>query len=366
MWFGKDFFEKNTRAMNRKIIHIDCDCFYAAVEIRDDPNLRHRPIAVGGDPGRRGVISTCNYEAREYGVHSAMASAHARRLCPELLILPPRISHYKEVSRQIHRVFRMYTDTIEPLSLDEAYLDVTDQPHFQSSATRMAEAMRKQIRTQVGITVSAGVAPNKFLAKIASDWNKPDGLCVIPPHKADAFIQQLPVEKLHGVGKVTAQKLHNLGIRTCADIRSYDRFGFIDKVGSFGEHLYRLAHGIDERPVQARSSRKSVSVEHTYPNDLPNIAACQEKLPELKQKLEQRLQRANRDHTIKKAFVKLKFSDFTSTTMECCDGNPSLDTYRCLFDEAFKRKDMAVRLLGVGVRFQENEPAPHNQIAFEF
>ncbi|RLU00277.1 DNA polymerase IV [Ketobacter sp.] len=352
--------------MNRKIIHIDCDCFYAAVEMRDDPTLRHRPLAVGGDPGRRGVISTCNYEAREYGVHSAMASAHARRLCPELVILPPRISYYKEVSQQIHRIFRLFTETIEPLSLDEAYLDVTDQPHYQGSATRMAEAIRKQIRAQVGITVSAGVAPNKFLAKIASDWNKPDGLCVIPPHKTDDFIRQLPIEKLHGVGKVTAQKLHNLGIRTCADIRGYDRFGFIDKVGSFGEHLYRLAHGIDERPVQARSLRKSLSVEHTYPDDLPDLASCQEKLPGLKQQLEQRLERKPQRQAIKKAFVKLKFSDFTSTTMECCDDNPTLDTYRGLFDQAFKRKDLAVRLLGVGVRFQEQDTAPHNQIAFEF
>lgn len=352
--------------MNRKIIHIDCDCFYAAVEMRDDPTLRKRPIAVGGDPGRRGVLSTCNYEAREYGVHSAMPSAYAKRLCPDLIILPPRINHYKEVSQQIHRIFRQFTDTIEPLSLDEAYLDVSDQPHYQGSATRMAEAIRKQIRSQVGITVSAGVAPNKFLAKIASDWNKPDGLCVIPPRDTDYFIKKLPVEKLHGVGKVTAQRLHNLGIRTCADIREYDRFSFIEKVGSFGDHLHRLAHGIDERPVQPRSSRKSVSVEHTYPADLPDIDSCQKKLPELKEKLELRLQKASRNQPIKKAFVKLKFSDFTSTTMECCNGNPSLDTYRQLFDQAFKRKELSVRLLGVGVRFWDHEPAPRNQIAFEF
>ncbi len=189
---------------------------------------------------------------------------------------------------------------------------------------------------------------------------------MIPPAKTDEFIQQLPIEKLHGVGKVTARKLHDLGIRTCADIREYDRFSFIDRVGSFGEHLYRLAHGIDERPVQPRSTRKSLSVEHTYPDDLPDLAACQAKLPELKQKLEQRLERAKRHSPIKKAFVKLKFSDFTSTTMECCNGNPSLDTYRELFDQAFKRKEQAVRLLGVGVRFQEQERTPQNQIAFEF
>lgn len=295
-----------------------------------------------------------------------MPSAYAKRLCPELIILPPRIQHYKDVSLQIHRIFRQFTDVIEPLSLDEAYLDVSDQPHYQGSATRMAEAIRKQIRAQVGITVSAGVAPNKFLAKIASDWNKPDGLCVIPPGSTDQFIQQLPIEKLHGVGKVTAQRLHNMGIKTCADIRCYDRFSFIEKVGSFGDHLHRLAHGIDERPVQARSSRKSVSVEHTYPTDLPDIASCQQKLPELKERLESRLDRSNRKQPIKKAFVKLKFSDFTSTTMECCEDKPSLDTYRKLFDQAFKRKELSVRLLGVGVRFRDHEPAPQNQITFEF
>lgn len=352
--------------MNRKIIHIDCDCFYAAVEIRDNPALRHRPVAVGGDPGRRGVISTCNYEAREYGIHSAMASAHAKRLCPDLLILPPRISYYQEVSRQIHRIFRQFTDIIEPLSLDEAYLDVSGQTHYQGSATLMAEAIRKLVRSRVGITVSAGVAPNKFLAKIASDWNKPDGLCVIPPDRTDDFIRQLPVKRLHGVGKVTAGKLHQLGIYTCSDIRAFDRFAFIDKVGSFGEHLYRLAHGVDQRPVQARSQRKSLSVEHTYPSDLPDIAACQAQLPELKAQLEQRLARAQRPQTIKKAFVKLKFSDFTSTTMECCDSNPTLNTYRDLFSEAFRRSDQGVRLLGVGVRFQEQDTSPQSQIAFAF
>ncbi|MDY6920695.1 MAG: DNA polymerase IV [Pseudomonadota bacterium] len=350
--------------MNRKIIHIDCDCFYAAVEMRDDPGLRQRPIAVGGDPNRRGVIATCNYEARSYGVHSAMASAHARRLCPDLLILPPRMPHYQEVSRQIQRILHQYTPVIEPLSLDEAYLDVSGQPHFRGSATRMAEAIRKQVRSQVGITVSAGVAANKFLAKIASDWNKPDGLWVIPPQQADAFIRPLAVEKLHGVGKVTARRLHQLGIRTCDDIRAYDRFQFVEAVGSFGDHLYRLAHGEDERPVQPRTTRKSVSVERTYPRDLPDIDSCQQQLPALKSQLQQRLQRRQETHAIQKAFVKLKFSDFTSTTMECCEPFPTLETYRRLFAEAFQRKSLAVRLLGLGVRFRHH--CTGNQLAFEF
>ena len=352
--------------MVRKIIHIDCDCFYAAVEMRDDPTLRNRPMAVGGDPGRRGVISTCNYEARQFGVRSAMASAYAKRLCPQLIIVPGRFSQYKAVSTQIHQIFRQYTDAIEPLSLDEAYLDVSEQPHFQGSATRMAEAIRKQVRAQTGITVSAGVAPNKFLAKIASDRNKPDGLKVITPTEVDAFTKALAVEKLHGVGKVTAQRLHRLGIETCNDIRQYDRFEFINQVGSFGEHLYRLAHGEDNRPVKPRSTRKSLSVEHTYAEDLPDLKSCQSKLGALNEELNQRLDKNKKNSAVKKAFVKLKFSDFSTTTMERCIGEPNLQTYRNLCEEAFKRKNMAVRLLGVGVRFQEPSTAPESQIAFNF
>lgn len=352
--------------MQRKIIHIDCDCFYAAVEMRDDPTLRNRPIAVGGDPGKRGVISTCNYEARQYGVRSAMASAYAKRLCPQLIILPHRISYYKEVSQQIMRILRQYTDRIEPLSLDEAFLDVTGQPHFQGSATLMAEAIRKQVRSQVGITVSAGVAPNKFLAKIASEWNKPDGLFVLRPEQVDDFVAQLPVEKLHGVGKVTAERLHRMGIRTCADIRAHDHFQFVEKVGSFGEYLYRLAHGQDERPVETRDDRKSLSVEHTYAQDLPDLDSCLRQIPDLQDRLEQRLRRSQRDQVIKKAFVKIKFADFTSTTMECCVREPSLPVYKSLCDEAFQRKGMSVRLLGVGVRFAERNHASVRQYAFDF
>lgn len=352
--------------MTRKIIHIDCDCFYAAVEMRDDPTLKHRPIAVGGDPGKRGVISTCNYPAREFGVRSAMASAYAKRLCPELIILPHRFSYYKEASQQIHRILRQYSDHIEPLSLDEAFLDVTDQPHCQGSATRMAEAIRKQVRSQVGITVSAGVAPNKFLAKIASDWNKPDGLCVITPDQVDCFVRALPVAKLHGVGRVTCERLHRMGIHTCEDIRRHDRFEFIEKTGRFGEHLYRLAQGIDDRPVHPRSSRKSLSVEHTYASDLPDLASCQAKFPDLCDELNGRLNKVQESKPVKTAFVKLKFSDFTSTTMECGTREPSLSTYTSLCKEAYKRRNMPVRLLGVGVRFAELGTGGLRQIAFDF
>ena len=191
----------------RKLIHADCDCFYAAVEVRDNPDLRGRPLAVGGSPEKRGVIATCNYEARDFGVRSAMASGQALRLCPDLLIVPPRMKHYQQVSRDIHSIFSHYTDLIEPLSLDEAYLDVSGSEHCHGSATLMAKELRQKVRTDVGIIISAGVAPNKFLAKIASDWNKPDGLFVITPDQVDEFVKKLPVNKLHGVGKVTAEKL---------------------------------------------------------------------------------------------------------------------------------------------------------------
>src|SRR5690606_32725826 len=203
----------------RKIIHIDCDCFYAAIEMRDDPRLAGRPLAVGGAADRRGVIATCNYEARAWGVRSAMPTGQALKLCPDLLVVKPRMDAYKAASREIHAIFRDYTELIEPLSLDEAYLDVSDSP----SATRIAQEIRRRVSQQLHITVSAGVAPNKFLAKIASDWRKPNGLFVITPEQVEEFVAALPVSKLHGVGKVTADKLGRLGIVTCLDLREWSK-----------------------------------------------------------------------------------------------------------------------------------------------
>src|SRR5690606_11530943 len=203
----------------RKIIHVDCDCFYAAIEMRDDPSLAGKPLAVGGSPDKRGVVATCNYDARAYGVRSAMPMRTAVKLCPDLTIVRPRMDVYKAVSRQIHQIFRDYTEIIEPLSLDEAYLDVSDSSHFNGSATRIAREIRRRVASELHITVSAGVAPNKFIAKIASDWRKPDGMFVVTPEQVDEFVAALPVNKLHGVGKVTAEKMARLGIRTCADLR---------------------------------------------------------------------------------------------------------------------------------------------------
>ncbi|MCZ4323091.1 DNA polymerase IV [Pseudomonas anguilliseptica] len=337
----------------KKIIHVDCDCFYAAIEMRDDPILASKPLAVGGSADRRGVIATCNYEARSYGVRSAMASGQALKLCPDLVIVKPRMDAYKAVSREILAIFRDYTELIEPLSLDEAYLDVTDSPHFAGSATRIAQDIRRRVSQELHITVSAGVAPNKFLAKIASDWKKPNGLFVITPDQVEDFVAALPVSKLHGVGKVTADKLGRLGIRTCSDLREWNKLALVKDFGSFGERLWGLARGIDERVVHNDSRRQSVSVENTFDRDLPDLAACLEQLPALLEQLAKRMERLDTSYRPDKPFVKIKFHDFSQTTLEQGGARRDLESYKRLMSAAFARGNKAVRLLGVGVRLHD-------------
>ncbi len=348
----------------RKIIHCDCDCFYAAIEIRDDPSLAGLPVAVGGSEDRRGVIATCNYEARQYGIHSAMASATAKRKCRDLIIIPGNMEKYRTASQQMHQIFREYTDTIEPLSLDEAFLDVTGTTICQGSGTLIAQEIRQKVRQEIGITLSAGVAPNKFLAKIASDWNKPDGQFVITPDKVEAFILKLPIGKLFGVGKVTARKMDLLGIENCGDLQDYTNFELVEMFGSFGETLHNLCRGIDERAVQTEGRRKSISVEHTFPEDLPTLESCLAMLPELLVMLEQRIQNSKKKVTIGKHFVKIKFNDFISTTVEQNANTLDLDTFKTLCETGFERGNKPVRLLGLGVRMKE---APlYSQLEFSY
>lgn len=343
--------------MTRKIIHCDADCYFAAIEMRDNPQWRKRPLAVGGRSDRRGVISTCNYEARQFGVRSAMPSAHAMRLCPELLIVPHNMDKYREASQHMRDIFYDYTDLVEPLSLDEAYLDVSACTQHQGSATRIAQEIRERIWHKIQITVSAGVAPSKFIAKIASDWNKPNGLCVVPPESVDEFIHTLAVEKLHGVGQVTAKKLHKLGLYTCCDIRKWTALDLSKHFGRFGRRLHHLSFGRDERLVQPHRVRKSLSVEHTYEKDLPDINACTSKLPELMAQLTQRLSRMGEHCPVSKAFVKLKFDDFTHTTIERTGSHARMSDYRLLMESAFERGKKPVRLLGIGVRFWNEVPS---------
>lgn len=346
-------YEVSGTAVQRKIIHCDCDCFYAAVETRDDPSLVGRPLAVGGRAETRGVIATCNYEARAFGVHSAMSTVRALKLCPQLLLLPPDFERYRAASRQILAIYRDYTPLVEPLSLDEAYLDVTGVDRCKGSATLMAQEIRARIRTEVGITASAGIAPNKFIAKVASDWNKPDGQFVVRPSQVDAFVAALPVKKIFGVGKVTADKMHRLGVQTCGDLRAWSQADLVAEFGSFGASLYRLCRGADERPVRPDRVRKSLSVETTYTRDLPDLAACLDALPALAEEFGRRFGRARDAGRVSTVFVKVKFADFTQTTVERGADRPSVAVWMSLLQEGFARGARPVRLLGVGVRFAE-------------
>lgn len=348
-------FSEQNQPRQRKIIHCDCDCFYASIEMRDNPALRGKPIAVGGSPERRGVVATCNYEAREFGIHSAMASATARRLCPDLIIIRTDMDKYRLASSQIHEIFQRYTDLIEPLSLDEAFLDVSDCDEFRGSATRIAEAIRNEVREVVGITISAGIAPNKFLAKIASDWNKPDGQFAVLPNDVDDFVAKLAVKKLHGVGKVTAAKMLRLNLRTCKDLENFGADALTEHFGSFGERLFELSRGIDNRPVSTDRIRKSVSVENTFDTDLPDLGSSLEAMLGLLPKLELRLKRLDNHYSIKKQFVKLKFHDFVTTTVEMLSEDTNPENYRTLCEQGFARGERAVRLIGVGVRVEPLE-----------
>ncbi|WP_341643925.1 DNA polymerase IV [Thauera sp. SDU_THAU2] len=352
----------------RKIIHCDCDCFYASVEMRDDPALRGRPLAVGGRPETRGVIATCNYEARAFGVHSAMPTARALQLCPQLLLLPPDFERYRAASKQILAIYRDYTPLVEPLSLDEAYLDVSGVDRCKGSATLMAEEIRARIRAEVGITASAGIAPSKFVAKVASDWNKPDGQFVVRPDEVDAFVAALPVKKIFGVGKVTAARLQALGVNICGDLRAWSLAELAQEFGSFGASLYRLCRGIDERPVCPDRIRKSLSIETTYVTDLPDLEACRTELKVLIGEFRERFDRARETRPVHKAVVKIRFDDFSRTTAECVCEAPDEQVWLALLDEAHARKARPVRLLGVGVRFAEDEGAAAGagQIALDF
>jgi DNA polymerase-4 len=343
---------KDVGKSTRKIIHCDCDCFYAAVEMRDDPSLVNLPIAIGGKSDRRGVVATCNYKARHFGVRSAMPTGQALKLCPDLVVIPGTMAKYREAALQIRQIFYRYTDKVEPLSLDEAYLDVTDCTECQGSATLIAQQIRAQIATEVGVTASAGVAPNKFLAKVASDLNKPDGQFVITPEEVDDFVQKLEVKRIFGVGKVTNEKLRRMGIITCGDLQQRDLIELVDKFGVFGKRLHDLSYGRDERPVNGNSRRKSLSVENTYSDDLPDQITCLAKLPDLLIELRSRLRRVDSDYLVTKQFIKMKFNDFTATTVErqMVSGLP-VESFEALCQQAWIRGNRPVRLMGIGVRF---------------
>ena len=336
--------------MPRKIIHLDADCFYAAIEMRDAPALRGIPLAVGGSADRRGVLTTCNYEARAFGVRSAIPTAQAMRLGPQLTVVAPQMSKYREASKAMRAIFSDYTDMIEPLSLDEAYLDVTDVSDGDLTATRIAKTIRQRIREELQITVSAGVSVNKFIAKVASDWQKPDGLTVVPPDEVDAFVAALPVKKIPGVGSVTAEKMHRYGLGTCADIRAWSLLDLRRRFGKFGVVLHERSRGRDDRPVQPSRVRKSISVERTFAEDVSGPAEWAPIIEQLYTNLMERIESAKAWDGITKAFVKLKFNDFTTTTVERVGTKAVENDFQQLLLEGWERRLQPVRLIGLGVR----------------
>ncbi len=325
------------------------DCFYAAVEVKNNPELKGKPLGIGGPANSRSVLCTASYEARKFGVRAAMPSSQAVRLCPQLILVPPNFDSYKIESRAVRKIFERFSDRIEPLSLDEAYLDVSDSKDFNGSATRIAFEIRKMIFQELNLTASAGISSNKFLAKIASDWNKPNGQFVIRPEDIDEFVRPLPIEKIYGVGKVTAQKMHQLGLRTCLDIQNKSLSQLQTWFGRRGEELYRYARGQDEREVDTSSERKSLTVEQTFDKDLQTLERCLDEIPELYGDWLTRLERTQSQNKIKNIVVKIKFDDFKSTTHEMAlKVFPQIEDFKKLFETAWERRQQPVRLVGLG------------------
>lgn len=341
----------------KKFIHIDMDCFYAAVEMRDFPELRGRPLAVGGKELQRGVVSTCNYEARAFGVRSAMPTAKALNLCPELIVIPGRMTVYRLVSEQIRQIFAHYTDLIEPLSLDEAYLDVTECELFRGSATLMAEAIRTEIYQTLQLTASAGVAPLKFLAKVASDVNKPNGLCVIAPDKMQEFIDALPLGKIPGVGKVAIEKLNQNGYFTCLDIRQADYLSLLRTFGRLGNSLWQKSHGMDDSEVIPHRERKSVGVERTLERNISSFDECWSLIElQLYPELVRRMQQLSEKRNIIKQGIKIKFADFQQTTIEHLQNQLDLGDFRVLLSDILARQHgREIRLIGLNVSLKPLE-----------
>jgi len=335
----------------RRIIHLDMDAFYASVEQRDDPALRGRPVAVGGAPGSRGVVAAASYEARAFGVRSAMPTARALRQCPDLVVVRPDFPRYREASQRVMAIMRQATPLVEPLSLDEAYLDVTENLWGEPLAMVVARRLKERIREELALTASAGVAPNKFLAKIASGWRKPDGLTVIAPARVEAFLQKLPVEALWGVGPVTARKLRAIGIERLVDVRAVDPAALAGAVGSLAGWLRQLAQGEDPRPVRPDRPRKSVSAETTFASDLDAPAAQAEAIRRLAEQVAASL--AKRRLRARTVTIKVRYGDFTTVTRSHTEAAATADAgvigSRALAllarTEAISRP---VRLLGVG------------------
>lgn len=358
----------NEALEHRKIIHIDMDAFYASVEQMDNPELRGKPVAVGGD-GTRGVVSAASYEARKFGVRSAMSSVHAKRNCPDLIFVYPRFSRYKEISAEIRNIFHEYTELVEPLSLDEAFLDVTDHPF--PSATLLARQIRDRIKTEIGLNASAGISINKFLAKVASDINKPNGQKTISPEEVIPFLEQLEIDRFFGVGKVTAQKMKKLGIFNGADLKKHELEFLNQHFGKSGGHFYNIVRGIHNSAVKPNRIRKTIAAERTFSKNITSEVHMLEQLSKISDELEKRMIRS--DVRGKTLTLKIKYRDFTQQTRSktTADFFQKRDVFYPLVEELVYQDDFpeSVRLLGLSVsnlNNQENSEPISAQLRFEF
>ncbi len=334
----------------RRILHCDMDCFYAAVHVRDDPSLAGKPLAIGGDPAGRGVVAAASYEIRRFGVRSAMPSARALRLCPEAIFLRPDFPRYRRESERIFAIYRDFTPWVQAVSIDEAYLDLTDHLGSFGSATAVAKEIRRRVREERGLTVSIGVGPNKLVAKIASDFDKPDGLTVVPPAKVAAFLAPLPVRRLHGVGPATERALAGLGVATVADLRGIDLERLTARFGRHGRGLYEFARGIDERPVDLSRERKSLGTETTYATDLADRAAIEAELERLAAEVAVAL--VKRRLAASTITIKVRYPDFTTVSRSRTVADPTAEVAEIAHHarELLRRTEAGqrrVRLLGV-------------------
>ena len=348
----------------RKIIHIDMDAFFASVEQLDNPELRGKPVAVGGS-GERSVVAAASYEARKFGVRSAMPSVIARRLCPDLIFVKHNFDRYNEVSSIVFGIFKEYTDIIEPLSIDEAFLDVTNDKKMIGSATVIAKRIRNEIKQKTGITASAGISVNKFLAKIASDINKPDGLFLIKPDEAQKFIENLPVEKFYGIGKVTALKMHKLGIHKGSDLKNWDLVSLVRNFGKAGHFFYDIVRGIDDRPVEPDQERKSIGTELTYEKDLTTAFEIIAELYKVEKELMERLEHS--EITGRTITLKVKFSDFRQITRSKTLQNyirnfATLHREVTSLRKSLKMENSRIRLLGVSITNLETDDCEDRQL----
>lgn len=343
----------------KKIIHVDMDYFYAQVEELDRPELKNLPVGIGG--GKRGVLCTANYVARKYGVKSAMPSFMAKELCPDLIFIRPNFSKYKEKSQQVFEIFSRYSNKIQGLSLDEAYLDVTDCKLYNNDAQKIAKTIKADILSETGLTASAGVSYNKLLAKIGSDLFKPNGLAILRPEGIEQKITHFPIEKINGIGKVTAARMHQRGLYTFGDLQKFSKLDLINMYGDYGNTLFHYCRGIDHREVKGSRIRKSLSVENTFFENVGNFQDLHGKMLETFDELSERL-RKHEDKIIKNIFIKLKYHDFQSTTIES-QLDVGLDQYSDLLKTRWNQRQEPVRLLGMGVKFHVRENK--GQLEFE-